>query len=84
MPNNGLVVTDRDSSFIRLLVVNPADQTACVTFKDNNNVYEYSNVPTDECLRVAFTPEVSLGQWFHQVLSQPGIYFSKTSFGYSS
>lgn len=83
MPNNGLVVTDRDSSFIRLLVVNPADKTACVTFKGNNNVYEYSNVPTDECLRVAFTA-VSLGQWFHQVLNQPGIYFSKTSFGYSS
>jgi hypothetical protein len=84
MSNNGLVVADRDSSFIRLLVVNPAAQTACVKFKDDNHVYEYSNVPTDECLKVAFQPELSLGKWFHQVLNQPGIYFSKTSFGYSS
>ena len=84
MLNHGIVVADRDSSFIRLLVVNPAEQTACVTFKDNNHVYEYSNVPTEECLKVASQPELSLGKWFHQVLGQPGIYFTKTSFGFSS
>ena len=84
MLNHGIVVADRDSSFIRLLVVNPVEKTACVTFKDNNHVYEYSNVPSEECLKVASQPEVSLGKWFHQVLSQPGIYFTKTAFGFSS
>ena len=84
MLNHGIVVADRDSSFIRLLVVNPAEQTACDTFKDNNHVYEYSNVPSEECLKVASQPDLSLGKWFHQVLSQPGIYFTKTAFGFSS
>jgi hypothetical protein len=82
METYGIAVADRNSSCIRSLVVNPVEQTATVAFHDNDLVYKYSNVPTLECLRVAYQTDISLGKWFHRVLNQPNIHYTKTSFGY--
>ena len=82
MQNYGIAVSDRKSSCIRSLIVDPVEKTATVAFHDNDQVYKYSNVPTLECLRVAYQEDISLGKWFHRVLNQPEVYFTKTSFGY--
>ena len=84
MPNKGLAVSDRDSSCIRSIVVNPTEQTAHVAFKHSDVLYKYRNVPTAECLRLINDKDsdISLGQWVNQVLKQPNIFFTTTSFGY--
>ena len=82
MQNYGIAVSDRKSSCIRSLIVDPVEKTATVAFHDNDLVYKYRNVPTLECLRVADQEDISLGKWFHRVLNQPEVYFTKTSFGY--
>ena len=82
MQNYGIAVADRSSSCIRSLIVDPVEKTATVAFHDNDQVYKYSNVPTLECLRVAYQEDISLGKWFHRVLNQPQLHFTKTSFGY--
>tara|TARA_R100001594_G_scaffold139836_1_gene184572 strand:- start:214 stop:465 length:252 start_codon:yes stop_codon:yes gene_type:complete len=83
MQTYGITVSaDRTSSCIRSLTVDPVQKTATVAFHNNDEVYKYSNVPTLECLRVAYQEDVSLGKWFHRVLNQPEIRFTKTSFGY--
>ena len=82
MQNYGIAVSDRSSSCVRSLIVDPVEKTATVAFHNNDLVYKYSNVPTLECLRVAYQEDISLGKWFHRVLNQPQIHFTKTSFGY--
>ena len=83
MQTYGITVSaDRTSSCIRSLTVDPVQKTATVAFHNNDEVYKYSNVPTLECLRVAYQEDISLGKWFHRVLNQPQINFTKTSFGY--
>ena len=82
MQNYGIAVSDRKSSCIRSLIVDPVEKTATVAFHNNDEVYKYSNVSTLECLRVAYQEDISLGKWFHRVLNQPEIRFVKTSFGY--
>ena len=55
-------VTDRTSSAIRCLLVDPIRGTACVIFK-NGYTYSYINVSRRAILNLIAQPNMSLGFW---------------------
>lgn len=60
-------VTDRTSSAIRCLLVDPIRGTACVDFK-NGYAYSYINVSRRAILNLIAQPNMSLGFWVNQNL----------------
>jgi len=55
-------VTNRTSSAIRCLLVDPIRGTACVEFK-NGYAYSYSNVSRRAIINLLAQPNMSLGFW---------------------
>ena len=62
-------VPNRTSSAISSLQVDGLKKQACVTFK-NGKTYAYGNVSTRSILNVLFNPDVSLGFWVNNNLTQ--------------
>ena len=60
-------VTDRTSSAIRCLLVDPIRGTACVDFK-NGYAYSYINVSRRAILNLLAQPNMSLGFWVNNNL----------------
>ena len=60
-------VTDRSSSAIRCLLVDPIRGTACVDFQ-NGYAYSYINVSRRAILNLLAQPNMSLGFWVNQNL----------------
>ena len=69
MINMFLNVTNRTSSAIQDLQVDELNSQAIVTFK-NGNTYVYGNVSKRAILNVMFNPDVSLGFWVNNNLTQ--------------
>ena len=82
MSNHGIAVSDRYSDCIKSIVVNPVLQTADVSYKDNDIVYQYSNVPAVECYRIIHHDDISLGLWVNKVCKQPEVKCRRETFGY--
>jgi hypothetical protein len=55
-------VTNRTSSAVRCLLVDPIRGTACVDFK-NGYAYSYSNVSRRAIINLLAQPNMSLGFW---------------------
>ncbi len=64
-----ITVPFRTSSAISSLQVDGLKKQACVTFK-NGKSYAYGNVSTRAILNVLFNPDVSLGFWVNNNLTQ--------------
>ena len=58
-------VTNRTSSAIRCLLVDPIRGTACVDFK-NGYAYSYSNVSRRAIINLLAQPNMSLGFWVNK------------------
>jgi hypothetical protein len=58
-------VTNRTSSAIRCLLVDPIRGTACVEFK-NGYAYSYSNVSRRAIINLLAQPNMSLGFWVNK------------------
>ena len=58
-------VTNRTSSAVRCLLVDPIRGTACVDFK-NGYAYSYSNVSRRAILNLLAQPNMSLGFWVNK------------------
>ncbi len=63
-------VTDRTSSAIRCLLVDPVRGTACVDFK-NGYAYSYINVSRRAIANLMLNPNMSLGFWVNQNCVEP-------------
>ena len=69
MFNMLITVPFRTSSAIKTLQVDGLNSTAYVTFK-NGKSYAYGNVSKRAILNVLFNPDVSLGFWVNNNLTQ--------------
>ena len=63
-------VTNRTSSAIRCLLVDPIRGTATVEFK-NGYAYEYTNVSRRAITNLLLNPNMSLGFWVNQNCIRP-------------
>ena len=65
-----ITVPTRSSSCVKSLHVDGLAGRALVEFKDSGEHYEYSNVSRRAILNVLFNPDVSLGFWVNNNLTQ--------------
>ena len=82
MSDYRIVVSDRSSDCVSTIVVDPVYQTADVGFLNNDTIYRYVNVPSQELFRLIHDDDISLGKWVNKFCKRPEVRCIRQYFDY--
>jgi len=74
-----IIPTNRTSSAIEAIAVNPITATAVVRFKSNGYEYKYSNVSRRKIFNLLVNPNMSLGFWIQSLVRDAVLDFDGTN-----
>ena len=74
-----IIPTNRTSSAVEAIAVNPFTATAVVRFKSNGYEYKYSNVSRRKIFNLLVNPNMSLGFWVQSLVKDAVLDFDGTN-----